>query len=420
MRALNGSLATWLLASSLAGGLAAQEISQDRLYGRVVTASGDVLEGYIRWDRNEASWADLLNGSKRMPPEWADEVAALRRGGEAPRGAADRRGLELFGLRISWDDDDDYPRTAESGIRFGHIRSLAVLGRDAALLTLKSGEEVELEGGSTDLGDEVRGVVVEDPAGGTVELRWHDVDVVEFVPAPPGSASRASRLHGTLTDRWGNRYTGYVSWDLDEVFTTDVLDGDERGRDREIPFGRIAAIERAGSCCARVTLSTGEELELDGSNDVDDDNRGIQISDPLLGQVQVDWDAFASLRFHPPERPTGYEAFDGGRRLRGQVVTEGGERHEGRIRWDNDESWTWEILDGRYRGVVYDVELGNVRHIEKRSSRGVVVTLHDGRVLELEGSNDVARGNKGIVIEADDGRRVLVEWEEFREVLLER
>ncbi|MBW3535135.1 MAG: hypothetical protein KY453_07955, partial [Gemmatimonadetes bacterium] len=360
MRALTGTLTTLLVASGLAGGASAQESAADRIYARVVTASGEVREGYLRWDRNEASWADLLNGSKAMPREWVDEAAELAgRDGERHDGGG---GFEIFGLRVSWDEDDwDAPRSAESGIRFGHLRSLAVSGDDQALLTLKSGEEIELRGGSTDLGAQLRSVVIEDAAGGSVDLRWRDLDVVEFMAAPAAADGPAARrLHGTLTDRWGNAYTGYVSWDLDEALTSDVLDGDERGRDREVPFGEVAAIERAGSCCARVVLVGGEELELDDSNDVDHRNRGIQVSDPSLGQVQVDWDAFASLRFHAPDRHAAYADFDGGRRLRGEVITDDGERWRGFVRWDNDESWSWELLDGEYRDVVYDVELGNV------------------------------------------------------------
>ena len=52
--------------------LRAQE--DDRIWGRITTVSGDVLEGFIRWDRNEGSWVDRLDGSKEMTPfqyqEW--------------------------------------------------------------------------------------------------------------------------------------------------------------------------------------------------------------------------------------------------------------------------------------------------------------------------------------------------------------
>ncbi|HEX9886862.1 MAG TPA: hypothetical protein VGA70_10255, partial [Longimicrobiales bacterium] len=153
--------------------------------------------------------------------------------------------------------------------------------------------------------------------------------------------------------------------------------------------------------------------------DVDSDNRGIQVSDPGLGQVQVRWGEFEALRFHAPREATGYDDFDGGSRLRGTVRTEMGDSHTGWIRWDNDEEYSWEILDGEFRGVVYDVELGLVSRIAKRSNRSAEVTLRDGRVLEMEGSNDVDRNNKGILIELDDGSRVLVDWYDFSEVLFQ-
>jgi hypothetical protein len=404
-----------LLALTL-GAASPQDPSQDRLYGRVVTASGDVFEGFIRWDKNEGSWDDLLNGMKDLP-------STNRRDAERLRGStgADRT-FNILGLRISWDrDEDDQLSSSDSGIRFGHVRSLTVLDDDRALLLLKNGEEIELSQGSTDIGSDSRGIEVEDRRHGVTTLQWDDVDVIEFMPAPAGLEPAALRLYGTLEDRFGNVYTGWVAWDVDEIFTTDILNGeDRRGRRREIRFGEIAAIERASSSAARVTLTDGEEILLDGSNDVDSSNRGIQVSDPDLGQVQVDWDAFESLRFEQAPSGSSYERFDGGHRLRGTVITDTGERLTGELRWDNDEEWSWEILDGRYSGIVYDVELGKVRHVRRDGLRGSTVTLIDGRVLDLEESNDVDEGNKGIYVTPAGRETVLVRWDEFREVTFDQ
>ena len=389
--------------------------SEDRLYGRVTTASGAVHEGYIRWDRNEGSWADVLNGSKEMPIENLEDAERLT----SWRGRDRSRSVEFLGIRISWDDDgeDDWPRSAESGIRFGHIRRLTVLDDDAALLELKSGERVELFGGSTDLGTDLRQLSVEDLDGGVIELEWRDLDWVDFLQSPPRTQASARRLYGTLEDRWGNAYTGYISWDLDEILMSDVLDGEEDGREREVPFWQIAAIERFGSSGAHVTLLGGEEIVLRGTDDVTDDNRGIQISDPGLGEVRVRWDEFEAVRFHDADRHASYADFDGGHRIRGTVVTEDGEELTGNIRWDNDEMWSWELLDGEYRDVIYDVEFGNIERIEKRSRRSAYVVLKDGRTFELENSNDVDQNNKGIFVELDDGSLVAVDWYLFREAV---
>ena len=380
--------------------------------------SGD-YQGYIRWDRNEGSWADLLNGNKEIAWENVRDAERLDRGRE--RGRDRESSIEILGLRISWDDDEDYPTSASSGIRFGHIQRLMVYGDDRAVLELKSGEEIELEGGSTDIGDELRELIVDDPDRGRVSLRWRDLDEVEFLPGPGAAIGEGDRrIHGTLTTRRGREFTGFIAWDVDEILGGDVLDGEERGRDHEIPFHRIAAIERAGPDASRVVLANGEELTLRGTNDVDDRNRGISVSDPALGQVTVDWDAFDAVRLHPAAPGTGgYGSFDGGHALWGTVETESGERLTGWIRWDNDEAWSWELLDGEEDDVEYDIEFGQIERIARRGSWGSEVVLRDGRTFELEGSNDVDDGNKGIYLTPDGGETVLVEWWDVREVTFE-
>lgn len=412
----------WLaLALTTVLGIPVQEApaDADRMYGRVTTAGGDVYEGYLRWDRNEGSWSDMLSGSKELPWENARDAERLDR--EYDRDRTRQRSISVLGLRISWtdDDDDEFPRSATSGIRFGHVRALEVRGEQRALLTLKSGQEIELENGSTDLGSDLRDLVIEDPQRGEITLRWRDLDVVEFMETPSvGARPRAARLHGTLRTRGGDEFTGFVSWDVDEILTSDILDGEERGRDRKIPFGEIASIERYGSDGALVILRNGEEVVLRDSNDVDDSNRGIAISDPGLGQVTVQWDEFDSVVFDAPRAGRGgYADFDGGHPLYGTVETEDGERVTGWIRWDNDEENSWEILDGKDRDVDYDVEFGLIDVIRKRGSWGSEVRLLDGRVLELEGSNDVDEDNKGIYVTLDDGDVVRIDWWDFREVV---
>ena len=388
----------------------------NRIWGQVETAAGRMYEGFIRWDRNEGSWVDLLNGSKEMLRENQEIWMELA---DADRQRRDRT-IEFLGISISW-DDRDFPGTAESGIRFGHISRLIVLDDDAVELELKSGERIEFEGGSTDLGREIREILIDDPREGMVELEWRDLDQIRFVAAPASARPEGIRLYGTAEDRWGVQYTGYVSWDLDEIFTTDILDGEEDGRDREIPFSRIAGIERDLGR-SRVIFKDGEEMVLSGSNDVDDGNRGVQISDPGLGMVEIEWDEFESLRFHEPAADVGYGDFDGGHRLSGTVLTRDGEEYSGWIKWDADEEYSWEMLDGEDRNVVYDVEFGKIAKIERDSSRGARVTLLDGRVLEMEGSNDVNEENKGILVQVDEEDRsrtggwVLVDWRDFQEI----
>jgi hypothetical protein len=291
---------------------------------------------------------------------------------------------------------------------------------------------VELEDRSRNLGGSNRGLVVDVPRRSEVDLDWDDLERIEFSAAPPGVQARAHRLYGTLEDLQGNRYTGYVSWDLDEIMGSDVLDGEERegGRNREIRFDEITSIARIEGATrrtdgVRVVLADGDELELTGDRDVDRRNRGIQISDPGLGLVEVEWGEFEILRFHEPDAVVGYDAFDGGHPLVGTLVTQSGEEIEGLIRWDADEGDSWEFLNGSADDVTFTIEFSKVSRITRGEVFGATVTLLDGRTFELDDSNDVNWDNKGILIapEAATGNRGsdgtrwrVVPWDQFKEV----
>ena len=347
-----------------------------RLYGTVVTRHGQPHTGFIRWDRNEGSWSDLLD---------ADKVSE---GG----------------------------RVTQSGVRFGHIHRIEVLNRESALLTMKSGHQTEMNGGATDLGSGLRALLVQQPGQGIQEFDWGDLESVEFQPAPEGLSASEARIFGTLTTRSGEEFTGYVAWDVDEIYTTDILDGEADGVDREIPFGAITSIQREGSRGVRVTLRDGDPLYLTGSNDVDSSNRGISISDPALGQVMVEWRELDIVRFWQPDNDTGYGFFDGGHLIQGTVITESGDEFSGEIAWDNDEAYSWEMLNGDSGAVEFHVEMGQIARLQK-TRRGSLVELKDGRTFELTGSNDVDDGNRGITVRTENGARE-IEWDEFRELTI--
>jgi len=383
-----------------------------RIYGEITTDEGDTFEGFIRWDKNEGSWVDILDATKELPKRSTYK--------ESRRKYRDRKvTIEIFGITIgkSRSSSSGWWSTAQSGIRFGHIMALEVVDDDAVLLTLKSGQEIELSGGASDIGSGIREIIIEDEHEGEIELVWDDLETIEFMQARSGAESNfGERLYGTLVTRRGDEYTGYVCWDVDELFPTDILDGDEKHRSRKIKFGKIASIERYSSSGARVTLTNGNQMVLRGTNDVDDDNRGIVISDPGFGQVTLKWDEFDRLDFTKAPRQVRYKEFDGGRLLTGTVYTEDGESYTGTIRWDNDEEYTWEILNGDYRDVEFDIEFGLIKSIEKRSRRSSIITVRDDCSFRLSGSNDVDEDNKGIFVILSDGDEVEIEWEDFERV----
>jgi hypothetical protein len=380
-----------------------------RIYGKLRTVDGDVYEGYIRWDKNEGSWVDILNGSKELPKSHRDYHTEKKR-------------IKIFGIPVGYKSKMiTHYGSAQSGICFGHIKTLEVIDDETVLLTLKSGEEVEFENYSTDIGESIRELIIEDVDEGEIELAWGDIDRIDFMQSPSGFESDyGDRLYGTLTTRDGDEFTGWVCWDVDELFTSDVLDGEHKDRKRKIKFGKIKSIERRSSSSARVTLANGDEIVLKGTNDVNDSNRGIIIADAELGQVVVKWDEFDMIEFTEPPIPWLYDDFDGGQQLEGSVFTTDGEEYYGKIRWDNDEEYTWEYLDGDLDDVEFDVEFSHIMEIRRKGQHSVVVTLWDGRSFRLRGSNDVNEDNKGIFVEMSDGDEVEIYWEDFDHVAFKR
>jgi len=397
-------------------GLTSMVVAEDngRIYGTIYTVDGDTFEGMIRWDKNEAHWVDILNGSKELRSSYRDRDR--RKYGNR------KKSIKIFGIRISDHDSDwSWSGSAESGMRFGHIKTMEVIDDDRVLLILKSGREVELSGNSTDIGSGIREILIEDRNEGEIEFSWDDIEKIEFEDTKGGFTSNlGERLYGTLTTRRGDEFTGFVCWDVDELFTMDILDGNEKRRKRKIKFGTIQSISRYSSSGAQLVMKNGDEMVLRGTNDVDDDNRGIIISDPGFGQVRVEWDEFEELVFKDIPRYITYDQFDGGRELKGTVFTEDGDSYRGTIVWDIDEEYTWEIIDGEYRDLEYDIEFGLIKQIEKNSYRSAEVTVWDGRSFRLRGSNDVDEDNKGIIITLADGDEVVVEWDEFERLELEK
>lgn len=377
-----------------------------RIYGKIITVDGDVYEGLIRWDKNEGSWCDILNGDKES---------------HRSHGSERRETVKIFGITIGEHWDSDGSDNVQSGICFGHIKTIEPLRGDAVRLTLKSGEKVRFEGGSTDLGDEIRGIVIEDAKEGEVEFDWDEIEKVELSQGAADLPSAfGDRLYGTLKTRAGDEYTGWVGWDLDELFTKDVLDGEYKDRSRKVPFGRIKSIERRGSSGATVNLTDGEPIVLRETNDVDDSNRGICVYDPGVGLITAGWDEFEKLEFKKPPAPLAYDKFDGGKPLAGTVYTASGEKYTGTIRWDDDEEFTWEILDGEYRDLQFDVVFGSIKSIEPSGFRGSIVTTWDGRSFKLRGSNDVDDDNNGIYVTASGEKEIEIEWDEVERVEFSR
>ena len=100
--------------------------------------------------------------------------------------------------------------------------------------------------------------------------------------APEKLSLGSPSLEGVGPHGGGHCLAGRLIFGLDESETTETLDAPSEGVDYTIPFGLIASIvppgrEERGAQRARVTLHSGEELQLERTGDLGEQNAGMLI-----------------------------------------------------------------------------------------------------------------------------------------------
>lgn len=392
------------LALGLVHGAPAAGSDVGYIYGRIVTVSGGEYEGQLRWGTEEAFWDDIFNATKVINENLAyldDKVLARMRARRPWNNLS-----SFFG-----DRDGDF--THLFAARFGDLAGIRVRGDDKLVVEFRNGKTLELDGGSNDVGARV---TVVDPARGRQALEWKQIRTVEFLDTPPKLTRKlGDPLYGTVKS--GRlEFTGHIQWDHDECLTIDELNGESIDGKVAIPFGDILSIRKhLGG--ALVTTKSGSEQYVRGTNDVNRDNRGILVKIARIGSVKIGWADFDEVTFSPaPNSGRGYGEYGDGRELRGSVTTRG-DRLTGRIVFDLDESWDFELLHGRNGSTEYLIPFRDIARITPRGLRRSDVELRNGITVELQESQDVSRYNEGLLVFGEPRSPRYVAWRDVDEVV---
>ncbi|MEQ9466378.1 MAG: hypothetical protein RLN88_03150 [Ekhidna sp.] len=391
----------------------AQAQDEGFIYGKVITEDGEEYEGPLRWGKEEVYWTDMFNASKRENKNL--DYLSNRELDNLEDRYDDDNIVSRF-VNITWDDNDNR-FVHEFSTQFGNLKSLRVRSNDRVEVELKNGEFIDVDGsGYNDIGAKI---TVLDREMGNIRLSWSNIDKIEFLPTPARLDEKFGEpLYGTVVCDLGE-FTGFVQWDHDERVGTDVLDGEEDGDDYEIAFDKIESIERDGYNSSIVKLKSGRTLDLKGTNDVDDDNKGIIVTVNGLGRVDIEWDEFDKVTFRDaPNSGPSYSSFASPKKISGSVVVDNGDRHSGEIIFDLDEEYTFELLNGEDDDVKFIIPFSNISEISPRSSYAATVTLKSGDNLILEDSQDVSDKNLGILIKTDSDR-VYVPWDRVEKISLD-
>ncbi len=365
------------------------------LYGVVTTASGKEYRGFLRWGTEEAFWDDLFHSAK-------EELPYLE---AAPRHVERRRrGFRIFGQELGGDEASSRIFIA----RFGDIQEIFVHRNERAEVRMKGGEVFQVKGYSNDVDGTVH---VNDPVAGEIDIDWDRIDTIRFAAAPRDADPGVTRLHGKVETRSGT-FEGFVQWDKQECTSADILNGESDDGKMEIRMGSIRAIERRSRRSAAVELADGRVVVLSGSNDVNDENRGIMVEDPRYGRVTVPWSAFDKVTFQDsPDSGPAYDDYKAQGELQATVTVRGDASKAGRIVFDLDEAYSWEILNGSDRDIEFNVPFAAITAIEPLNDAESRITFQRGEPVVLEDGQDVSGRNAGILVfERGHKDPVYIDW----------
>jgi hypothetical protein len=387
------------------------------IYGTITTEDNESYTGQIRWGKEEAFWFDYFNSSK---PEnefldylTDDELDDLS--GDSYY-TSNNSWLGKKTSIVSWSGNSDH--THSFACQFGDIKSIEMGRGERVNVILKNGYEMKLEGGSNDIGAQIQ---IHDKEIGLIKVKWKNIEKVEFTDTPTNLVNALGEpLYGTVKSEEGD-FTGYLQWDHDERLTEDELNGETEDGDLDIKFGNIKSIKKEWKSCT-VTLNSGRSFELEGTNDVNKSNRGIIVNMPGQGRVDIQWDEFEEIYFTTPPSNTRitYNSYTGEQDLYGTVNTNSGQKHTGYLVYDLDEQFELEILNGMIDDIEYFIPFSNISVIEPHRRDRAMVTLKNGKRLELEDKVDVNKDNDGILIfeKGKDGDAVYVSWDNVDSVKL--
>jgi len=178
-----------------------------------------------------------------------------------------------------------------------------------------------------------------------------------------------------------------------------LLQGSSSSGKVEIPFGKSAQIENLGNS-SKVVLHNGKSMVLSGTNDVNNENRGIIISITGIGKIEIPWSIFNRIKFEKNYHSSGpsYDSFSYPERLNGIVKDLRGNEFKGLIIFDKDEKWDIEMLEGKIKSSKYIIPFREIRTIIPKNDSYSYVILRNDKKLILGNLQDVSSKNEGIVI----------------------
>jgi len=212
---------------------------------------------------------------------------------------------------LQWDHDerlgldvlDGDTRDGDIAIKFEMIAGIARSGRGAEV-TYRSGRSLYISG-SNDCNSGNRGIIVNIPNKGRVDIPWSSFDEMIIEENNPDAAISYSdfrdgrRIAGTVETVKGLELEGTLIFDLDEERDFELLNGMKEDVEFLIPFRSISQIQPVGRNTSLVYLNDGEKILLEDQVDVSEENDGVLIfAGNSNNPKYVAWEDVKSIKLH--------------------------------------------------------------------------------------------------------------------------
>ena len=389
---------------------AASQTNQGYVYATVTFDKGGTHSGFLRWEKEEATWDDLFHCGYRENP-WSEYLDMDAFDKEKRDKFYATHGLIKRLVYALSNDGESGPGWRMFLIRIGDIQNFEInAGEDDYVITADGGRH-RIGGYANDNGSDLWLYQQGEEA---LEIEWNDLTSIDFHSAPESHPPYAQRLFGTVETTVGN-FTGPIMWDKSECLDIDLLDGENDDGDLSIAMGDIRSIIKADAKSVIIKEKSGRQYDMRGSNDVDNGNRGIWIHSTDRGWVDIPWKRFIAVTFSDETKSGAARGdFNHNEPMQGTVYLKDGSTRYGRLVYDLDEGFAWDIFNGENDGISYDIPFNKISEIEQLSPETCLVTLTSGLSLELSNNQDTGVDHGGMLVFSDSPSQTQAEYIPWR------
>jgi|GEM_PF-1090102 len=385
------------------------------MFGTVTHSNGESTTGSLRWGDQETFLSDIFNGEKLMTTGIehlsADEKEQLIDHQPGPKA---RIGDLEITFKSFFSKEIDMPLF---NVPFGAIKRID--HKDGVFtITLHDGSSFQSNDEHNDTRDDIYVLSTE---GQTSEFEIEDLSSIVFSAAPTDAKSFDKGIYGTVTSEIGT-FQGRIMWDKDERTMDKELDGNDESQEHEIKFAQIKSIEKVNNGNAsKVQLKDGKTLTLNGTNDVNNSNRGIWIDNPDLGRIEISWQQFSQLNIESVD--VDWLTFDDyvtqAKQLSGTVVLHDDKQIKAKaLTFDLNQQSEAELLHVDVNGSNRQIPLKLIETITKKHDQAVELRLRDQSQLLAHGNRSVTQENNGLMVLADDQNK-WYPWKLIKAIILD-